>query len=79
MTVKSNKFAAANTREFYLQIYWNSGANFWEKLLQKNKKAYEGFFTNEKQTDMSQFESLGVVTNRTARPFKKIQDLFNKL
>ena len=36
MTVKSNKFAGANSREFHLQIYWNSGANFWEKLLQKN-------------------------------------------
>ena len=28
---------------------------------------------------MNQFESLGVVTNRTARPVSEIQDLFTKL
>ena len=28
---------------------------------------------------MNQFESLGVVTNRTARPVSEIQDLFIKL
>ena len=32
------------------------------------EKAYEEFFTEEEQTDMNQFESLGVVTNRVARP-----------
>ena len=32
------------------------------------EKAYEEFFTDTEQTDMNQFESLGVVTNRTARP-----------
>ena len=59
MTVKSNKFAAANSREFYLQIYWNSGANFWEKLLQKNtyynitdKKSY--IYDGEKWNVMCQ-------------------------
>lgn len=43
------------------------------------EKAYEEFFTDTEQTDMSQFESLGVVTNRTARPVNEIQDLFAKL
>ncbi len=28
---------------------------------------------------MNQFESLGVVTNRTARPVSEIKELFNKL
>lgn len=28
---------------------------------------------------MNQFESFGVVTNRTARPVSEIQDLFTKL
>ena len=28
---------------------------------------------------MNQFESLGVVTNRTARPVSEIQELFSKL
>ena len=43
------------------------------------EKAYEEFFTDTKKTDMNQFESLGVVTNRTARPVSEIQDLFTKL
>ena len=43
------------------------------------EKAYEEFFTDTEQTDMNQFESLGVVTNRTARPVIEIQDLFTKL
>ena len=43
------------------------------------EKAYEEFYTNSEQTDMNQFESLGVVTNRTARPLSEIQDLFVKL
>ena len=43
------------------------------------EKAYEEFFTDEEQTDMQQFESLGVVTNRSARPIKDIQNLFDKL
>ena len=43
------------------------------------EKAYEEFFTDEEQTDMQQFESLGVVTNRIARPIKDIQNLFVKL
>ena len=43
------------------------------------EKAYEEFFTDTEQTDMNQFESLGVVTNRTARPVSEIQDLFTKL
>ena len=59
MTVKSNKFAAANSREFYLQIYWNSGANFWEKLLQKNKYA------------RTQFERVKKVLNA---PLEKIEE-----
>ncbi|MCR5765694.1 MAG: polysaccharide biosynthesis protein [Treponema sp.] len=43
------------------------------------EKAYEEFFTDEEQTDMKQFESLGVVTNRKARPIIEIQNLFDKL
>ncbi len=43
------------------------------------EKAYEEFFTDEEQTDMQQFESLGVITNRIARPIKEIQNLFDKL
>ena len=43
------------------------------------EKAYEEFFTDTEQTDMTQFESLGVVTNRVARPIAEIQDLFAKL
>ena len=43
------------------------------------EKAYEEFFTDTEQTDMNQFEWLGVVTNRTARPVSEIQDLFTKL
>ena len=43
------------------------------------EKAYEEFFTDDEQTDMNQFEALGVVTNRTARPASEIQDLFRKL
>ena len=43
------------------------------------EKAYEEFFTDSEQIDMNQFESLGVVINRKARPISEIQDLFNKL
>lgn len=43
------------------------------------EKAYEEFFTDSEQTDMSRFESLGVVTNRTARPLSEIRELFTKL
>ena len=43
------------------------------------EKAYEEFFTDSEQIDMNQFESLGVVTNRTARPISEIQDLFKNL
>ena len=43
------------------------------------EKAYEEFFTEEEQTDMNQFESLGVVTNRVARPVVEIKELFNLL
>ena len=43
------------------------------------EKAYEEFFTDTEQIDMNQFESLGVVTNRTARPVSEIHDLFTKL
>ena len=43
------------------------------------EKAYEEFFTDSEQTDMNQFESLGVIINRTARPISEIQDLFDKL
>ena len=43
------------------------------------EKAYEEFFTDSEQTDMNQFESLGVVTNRVARPVSEIKDLFTKL
>ena len=43
------------------------------------EKAYEEFYTDEEQTDMKQFESLGVVTNRKARPVSEIQELFIKL
>ena len=43
------------------------------------EKAYEEFFTDSEQADMNQFESLGVVTNRTARPISEIQALFSKL
>lgn len=43
------------------------------------EKAYEEFFTASEQVDMSQFESLGVVTGREARPVNEIQELFSKL
>lgn len=43
------------------------------------EKAYEEFFTDTEQTDMTQFESLGVVTNRIARPLSEIRNLFDKL
>ena len=43
------------------------------------EKAYEEFYTDSENTDMNQFESLGVVTNRTARPISEIQELFSKL
>lgn len=43
------------------------------------EKAYEEFFTDSEQTDMSRFESLGVVTNRTVRPLSEIRELFTKL
>lgn len=43
------------------------------------EKAYEEFFTDSEQTDMKQFESLGVVINRTARPVSEIQELFSNL
>lgn len=43
------------------------------------EKAYEEFFTDSEQTDMNQFESLGVVINRTARPISEIRDLFDNL
>ena len=43
------------------------------------EKAYEEFFTDTEQTDMNQFESLGVVTNRVARPISEIKELFNLL
>lgn len=43
------------------------------------EKAYEEFFTDEEQTDMNQFESLGVVTNRVARPVSEIKELFSLL
>lgn len=43
------------------------------------EKAYEEFFTASEQVDMTQFESLGVVTGRKARPVSEIQELFCKL
>ena len=43
------------------------------------EKACEEFFTASEQVDMSQFESLGVVTGREARPVNEIQELFCKL
>ena len=43
------------------------------------EKAYEEFFTDTEQTDMNQIESLGVVTNRVARPISEIKELFNLL
>lgn len=43
------------------------------------EKACEEFFTSSEQVDMSQFESLGVVTGRKARPVSEIQELFCKL
>lgn len=43
------------------------------------EKAYEEFFTSEERTDMNQFESLGVVTDRIARPIAEIRLLFDKL
>lgn len=43
------------------------------------EKAYEEFFTDSEQTDMNQFESLGVVINRITRPISEIQDLFDNL
>lgn len=43
------------------------------------EKGYEEFFTYNEKTDMKQFESLGVVTNRVARPVNEIKDLFSNL
>lgn len=43
------------------------------------EKAYEEFFTDTEQIDLNQFESLGVIINRTARPVYEILDLFTKL
>lgn len=43
------------------------------------EKSYEEFFTNTEKTDMNQFKSLGVITNRTARPVKDIDELFTRL
>ena len=43
------------------------------------EKTCEEFFTSSEQVDMSQFESLGVVTGREARPVNEIQELFCKL
>ena len=43
------------------------------------EKAYEEFFTDTEETDMNQFKSLGVVTNRKPRPISEIKDLFEKL
>ncbi|MBP5158300.1 MAG: polysaccharide biosynthesis protein, partial [Treponema sp.] len=43
------------------------------------EKACEEFFTSSDQVDMSQFESLGVVTGRKARPTGEIQELFCRL
>ena len=43
------------------------------------EKVYEEFFTDSEQTDMNQFESLGVVINRIARPIREIKDLFDNL
>ena len=43
------------------------------------EKSYEEFYTDSEQTDMTQFESLGVVTNRVARPIAEIKDLFEQL
>ena len=43
------------------------------------EKVYEEFFTDTEETDMNQFKSLGVVTNRKPRPISEIKDLFQKL
>ena len=43
------------------------------------EKAYEEFYTDLEQIDMNQFESLGVVINRNARPISDILNLFRKL
>ena len=43
------------------------------------EKACEEFFTSSERVDMTQFESLGVVTGRKARPESEIQELFCKL
>lgn len=43
------------------------------------EKPFEEFFTDSEKTDMTQFKSLGVITNRSARPIKDIDDLFNRL
>lgn len=43
------------------------------------EKPYEEFFTASEQVDMSQFESLGVITNRTIRFAGDIRNLFSRL
>ncbi|MBQ3800112.1 MAG: polysaccharide biosynthesis protein, partial [Treponema sp.] len=43
------------------------------------EKAFEEFYTDAEQVDMNQFESLGVVTGRGARPAGEMQHLFSRL
>ncbi len=43
------------------------------------EKAFEEFYTAAEQVDMNQFESLGVVTGRDARPAVEMQHLFSRL
>ena len=43
------------------------------------EKAYEEFFTDDEQVDMTRFEALGVVASKTSRPVSEIEELFDKL